>query len=138
LRLFRKEVTHETLIVDLTGQRFSKLTIVENTGTTEDGIFMWLCKCDCGETTTVKSGHLIKGNTKSCGCLKVDTGQQVQAYHRKHSFTVGRARFPYLFLKLLWIAPVLKRLSNKCLLYFYIALPNVFCGMVSYRNTVPP
>lgn len=56
---FRKEVTHETLIVDLTGQRFSKLTIVENTGTAKDGNFMWLCKCDCGETTTVKSGHLF-------------------------------------------------------------------------------
>lgn len=30
----------------------------------------WLCKCECGNITTVLGQSLRKGNTKSCGCLK--------------------------------------------------------------------
>ena len=32
---------------------------------------MWLCKCKCGNTTTVSSTNLTKTNaTQSCGCLR--------------------------------------------------------------------
>ena len=54
---------------DLTNQRFNKLVVVERS--CENGKTNrthWLCVCDCGETTTVRSSHLINGNTKSCGC----------------------------------------------------------------------
>ena len=57
--------------VDLTGQRFGRLTVikrVENNGKK----VMWLCRCDCGNETTVFSGYLRKGDTKSCGCLSND------------------------------------------------------------------
>lgn len=30
----------------------------------------WSCTCDCGIKTKVKSGHLVSGNTTSCGCRK--------------------------------------------------------------------
>ena len=33
---------------------------------------MWLCRCDCGNETTVFSGYLRNGDTKSCGCLSKD------------------------------------------------------------------
>lgn len=29
----------------------------------------YLCKCDCGNITTVTSSNLVTGHTKSCGCL---------------------------------------------------------------------
>ena len=32
----------------------------------------WLCKCDCGNFTTVKTKKLKSGNTKSCGCLSLE------------------------------------------------------------------
>lgn len=57
--------------VDLTGQRFGRLTVikrVENNGKK----VMWLCRCDCGNETTVFSGYLRNGDTKSCGCLSND------------------------------------------------------------------
>ena len=57
--------------VDLTGQRFGRLTVikrVENNGKK----VMWLCRCDCGNETTVFSGYLRNGDTKSCGCLSKD------------------------------------------------------------------
>ena len=57
--------------VDLTGQRFGRLTVIkrdENNGKK----VMWLCRCDCGNETTVFSGYLRNGDTKSCGCLSKD------------------------------------------------------------------
>ena len=32
--------------------------------------YMWLCRCDCGNEIVVLSGNLLKGNTKSCGCIQ--------------------------------------------------------------------
>src|SRR5699024_11269821 len=29
----------------------------------------WLCKCECGKYTEVRISKLLKGNTRSCGCL---------------------------------------------------------------------
>jgi len=45
------------------GDRFGKLIAVEKV---DD---KWLCKCDCGRESLVTGGHLLSGNTRSCGCL---------------------------------------------------------------------
>lgn len=29
----------------------------------------WLCQCQCGKTKHIRSSHLIRGKTISCGCL---------------------------------------------------------------------
>lgn len=50
--------------VDLTDQKFGKLTVVERVNN------MWLCKCDCGRQCKVRGDALKSGNTKSCGCLR--------------------------------------------------------------------
>ena len=55
---------------DLTGQRFSKLTVIEKTNMRKHGYVVWKCKCDCGNITYVDSSSLKSGNNKSCGCLK--------------------------------------------------------------------
>ena len=54
---------------DLTGQKFERLTVVERKENTKLGERVWMCKCDCGNSVSVQSGHLISGHTKSCGCL---------------------------------------------------------------------
>lgn len=59
---------HSRKKLDLTGQRFGKLTVispVENV----NGRTAWKCRCDCGRETVVKTYHLRSGHTKSCGCL---------------------------------------------------------------------
>jgi hypothetical protein len=48
---------------DLTGQRFGALTVLEYS----TGRQAWRCRCDCGLVTTVPTGSLNSGGTRSCG-----------------------------------------------------------------------
>lgn len=50
---------------DLSGRKFGKLTVL-----TRHPKYKWHCLCECGNETIVRSGDLISGATKSCGCLK--------------------------------------------------------------------
>lgn len=62
---------HSRKKLDLTGQRFGKLTVlepVENIGPRT----AWLCKCDCGQEITVTTRQLRAGLRTSCGCDKPD------------------------------------------------------------------
>lgn len=60
--------------IDLTGQKFGKLTVVKRTNDKRDGmgrpIVTWECQGDCGNTINVSSQKLRTGHTKSCGCLR--------------------------------------------------------------------
>ena len=66
----RKGRTKSCGCLDLIGQRFGKLVVVELHHI--DVKRYWLCQCDCGNTTIVKTNQLTSGHTKSCGCLRKD------------------------------------------------------------------
>lgn len=54
--------------LDLTGQRFGKLTVLgpaENIGVQT----AWKCRCGCGRETVVTTKRLRAGRTVSCGCV---------------------------------------------------------------------
>lgn len=55
---------------DITGMKFGKLTVLQRNGVTNNGKVMWLCQCECGNTTTVCGTDLRLGSTQSCGCLR--------------------------------------------------------------------
>ena len=55
--------------VDLTGKQFGKLTVLY-IDTNKIKHRYWVCKCSCGNTVSVSVYSLIKGVTKSCGCLR--------------------------------------------------------------------
>lgn len=55
--------------VDISGQRFGRLTAVKYVGSNKGLGAIWECVCDCGNTVNVKKGSLMTGGTKSCGCL---------------------------------------------------------------------
>ncbi len=57
---------------NLAGQVFSRMTAIERAGMGKNGASMWNCVCSCGTTKTVYGNHLVSGNIKSCGCLKVE------------------------------------------------------------------
>lgn len=56
--------------IDLTGQRFGRLTAMVLSGPSAAYGRRWSCQCDCGNTTVVTAASLRRGNTKSCGCLR--------------------------------------------------------------------
>ncbi|WP_348658941.1 hypothetical protein [Heyndrickxia faecalis] len=58
--------------LDLTGKRFGKLTVIERSGTLENGRALWLCRCDCGNTIVTNATTLRRGEAKSCGKCLVD------------------------------------------------------------------
>ena len=55
--------------LDLVGQTFGKLTVVKRIGSNAHGTSMWLCECECGETSIVLASNLMYGTTRSCGCM---------------------------------------------------------------------
>jgi hypothetical protein len=54
--------------VDLTGQRFGRLTV--QFGFRRDKKTYWHCICDCGKEKDVFHSSLLRGLTNSCGCLQ--------------------------------------------------------------------
>lgn len=61
-------------IKDITGQKFGKLTVLEQAGyyTSSGGLkyIQWKCQCDCGNICYIPGKSLKNGKTQSCGCLK--------------------------------------------------------------------
>lgn len=55
-------------IKNLSQMRFGKLVAQFPDGR-QGGYIMWHCLCDCGNTHRVRSGHLLAGRIRSCGCL---------------------------------------------------------------------
>ena len=58
---------HSRQKLDLTGQRFGKLTVLrpaENIGRRT----AWRCRCDCGQEITAMTLDLRRGRRTSCGC----------------------------------------------------------------------
>lgn len=58
--------------------RYGRLTVIRE-APRERGGRKFLCRCDCGATTVVRSSSLRHGKTKSCGCL-----------HRESARAIGR------------------------------------------------
>ena len=61
-------------LIDLTGQRFGRLTVLYRTydivsanGRKRSN---WHCMCDCGNECDIAGDCLTRGKTQSCGCLK--------------------------------------------------------------------
>lgn len=54
---------------DLLGQKFGKLTVIENMGIDDKGNTLWKCKCDCGGEKITNTHSLSTKHTTSCGCL---------------------------------------------------------------------
>ena len=54
--------------IEMIGNRFGKLTVVECAGKNNHKSLMWKCICDCGNERIVDGSGLRSGRNKSCGC----------------------------------------------------------------------
>lgn len=67
-------------LIDLTGRKFGKLSVIRRSGAAKDGEATWLCQCECGAQTVVDGKSLRTGNTRTCGCSR----KQPRPYEKKH------------------------------------------------------
>ncbi len=58
-------------IIDLIGQRFERLTVVNFVELSNQGA-KWECVCDCGNIKVILGKQLRRKSIKSCGCYKID------------------------------------------------------------------
>lgn len=60
-------------VSEMIGKKFGRLTILEECEERDKYHYkVYKCKCDCGNIIYVNSNKLKSGNTKSCGCLKIE------------------------------------------------------------------
>lgn len=58
--------------LDLTDKRFGRLIALYPTKERYGSYVLWHCKCNCGKEKDVPSALLVKGITRSCGCLAIE------------------------------------------------------------------
>lgn len=80
--------------LDLTGQRFGRLVVVERAGSRPSGdpgstVVLWRVRCDCG-TEKVARAYLIR-TSLGCGCMRAPVAKQT---HTRHGATANDALSP--------------------------------------------
>mgnify|MGYP007012482723 CR=1 FL=1 len=86
---YRDEKVAKVNFEDLTGQRFTRLTVIRflKPNERECKTRCWLCKCDCGNEVQVNASKLKTGHTKSCGCL---LNKHIENLNKKYAFSNKR------------------------------------------------
>lgn len=85
--------------IDLTGDRYGRLVVLRRIEVVGERHAHWLCRCDCGEESVVRSNSLRRGMTRSCGCqMRAGAGRKFtarpgyRAMHHRVSKMLGSAR----------------------------------------------
>lgn len=73
--------------VDICGQRFGRLVVLERAPDLSPKNARWLCLCDCGKETIAQGGTLKSGRQQSCGCYQ----REVATKHGKDGSREHRA-----------------------------------------------
>jgi len=105
---------HESKRLDITGQKFGKLTVIKKSNEkyiypfSNKWAYLWECECDCGNKGLLfRSAHLMDGSIKKdCGCTKLKAGQaglnslfnvyKTQAKNRNLNFELSKEIFEKL------------------------------------------
>lgn len=80
-------------MIDITGQKFGKLTALECVGKLNGKTYSWKCQCECGNITIVDGSSLRSGNTKSCGCGKYDGLKKYNQQQTAEAMIMNGTRF---------------------------------------------
>lgn len=64
---------------DMIGKIFGRLTVVgpSITRLSSGKAMLWICECECGNLTKVKTSNLKLGETTSCGCYQKEIIAQI-------------------------------------------------------------
>ena len=81
-------------MIDLTGQRFGKLVVLNSTKERRRNRVVWQCICDCGNKYRVTSDNLRSGNTQSCGCSRQKHGMWKTSEYEAWQGMIQRCKNP--------------------------------------------
>lgn len=102
--------------LDLTGQRFGRLVVLDGTyehiTPTGNHYRKHKCICDCGNYTYVASGRLRDGSTRSCGCWRKEVLTKQARANYKHGASRDNAPLVDKRLYRIW-KNMLKRCENS-------------------------
>jgi hypothetical protein len=85
------------LRLSLVGQTFGRLRVLKFAGMNKFENTTWLCKCECGNTATIRGSSLTNGHAKSCGCYKLDKSRELLAIRNignQYGVTHGKSQTP--------------------------------------------
>jgi hypothetical protein len=54
------------------GTRFGRYVVLSQAKSDANRHIAWLCKCDCGAVRRVRQSHLVSGESKGCGCARLE------------------------------------------------------------------
>lgn len=76
----KSEVVSKEKRLRLEGRRFGRWLVV---GFSEirNGESYWLCRCDCGNKSVIYGDNLMRGLSRSCGCLSREVTSRVKKTH---------------------------------------------------------
>lgn len=63
------KLSSERTVIREEGNKYGKLTVIEEAGRDKDGRVLWRCQCDCGNEKITLGKSLRAGLVLSCGCL---------------------------------------------------------------------
>lgn len=89
---------------DLIGMRSGYLTVLSYAGKNANGRLLIKARCDCGKEIILRASNFLYGNSKSCGCKKIDMIRAAATIH-------GKKHHP---LYKIWEAMKRRCLSQKC------------------------
>lgn len=74
---------------ELLNKRFGMLVAIELLGEYRNHNSVYKCICDCGNTVEVLTGNLKSGGSKSCGCVRYQSGENSMSW-KGHKELSGR------------------------------------------------
>lgn len=69
---YQKERVSDSSRINITGQKFGRLTCLEFIKMDKNHNSVFKFQCDCGNITEATGNSVKRGNTKSCGCLHIE------------------------------------------------------------------
>lgn len=101
----------------LNGQRFFRLLVLRRIGKGPDNHIIWLCKCDCGNTTRAASNTLKMGRKRSCGCLRSEAARKRikrdGVWNEGKSYSIQQGTRCYR-TRHAWSKAVIRHYGNRC------------------------
>lgn len=85
-------------IVDLTGERFGRLTVMSLSDKRSGRKTYYDCLCDCGNKKTIRS-DVLKSQTRSCGCLRNEQAKVNLVKNHKHKGSQTELHYRWLHMK---------------------------------------